>query len=86
MTDLNQAICYHEHGDPFDVLSLANIPLENLGPREVRIELQAATIHPSDFGLIQGSYGKLRSYLLLPEEKGLVKLLKSDRCQRRGVE
>ena len=38
MKNLNQAICYHEHGDPFDVLSSANVPLENLGPREVRIE------------------------------------------------
>ena len=83
MKNLNQAICYHEHGDPFDVLSSANVPLENLGPREVRIELQAATIHPSDFGLIQGSYGKLKELPALPEGKGWVKLLKSDQMSKK---
>ena len=75
MTDLNQAICYHEHGDPFDVLSSANFPLENLGPREVRIELQAATIHPSDFGLIQGSYGKLKELPAVAGREGVGKIV-----------
>ena len=75
MKNLNQAICYHEHGDPFDVLSSDNVPLENLGPREVRIELQAATIHPSDFGLIQGSYGKLKELPAVAGREGVGKIV-----------
>ena len=85
MTDLNQAICYHEHGDPFDVLSLANIPLENLGPREVRIELQAATIHPSDFGLIQGSYGKLKELPAVAGREGVGKIVEVGSDVKEGV-
>ena len=27
---------------------------------EVRVQVLASTIHPSDFGLIQGSYGRLK--------------------------
>ena len=85
MTDLNQAIRYHEHGDPFDVLSLANIPFKNLGPREVRIELQAATIHPSDLGLIHGSYGKLRELPAVAGREGVGKIVEVGSDVKEGV-
>ena len=40
--------------------AFGEIDLPAIGEGEVLIQLQAATIHPSDYGLIQGSYGQLR--------------------------
>ena len=60
MNITNKAVRYKEHGDPSDVLFLEELPVEKLGAREVRIEIVAASIHPSDIGLVQGSYGKLK--------------------------
>ena len=53
----NLAVRYHRHGDPHEVLLLERSIFLQLGRGEVLIQLQAATIHPSDYGLIQGSYG-----------------------------
>jgi len=54
-----QAIRYHEHGKPQDVLRFENIEIADPGADEVQIRLLAATINPSDFGMIGGSYGRL---------------------------
>ena len=53
MSELNQAVRYHQHGKPKEVLKLEELTLGELEPREVRIEIQVSTIHPSDYGLIQ---------------------------------
>ena len=55
-----RAIRYHELGDPREVLEIEEIPVPDLDEGEVLIEMQVATIHPSDIGLINGSYGSLR--------------------------
>lgn len=54
------AIRYHEHGKPEEVLQLETLDLSSPGPGEVQIRMLAAAIHPSDFGMIGGSYGRLR--------------------------
>jgi mitochondrial enoyl-[acyl-carrier protein] reductase / trans-2-enoyl-CoA reductase len=54
-----QAIRYHEHGKPQDVLRFENIEVNDPGAGEVQIRMLAAAINPSDFGMIGGSYGRL---------------------------
>lgn len=75
MKSSNRVIRYHAHGSPFEVLTMEEIPLRELGPREVRIEIQAATIHPSDIGLIQGSYGRLRELPAVGGREGVGKVV-----------
>ncbi len=57
---IGRAVRYHEHGEPGSVLKLEEIPVPEIGEGEVLIQMQATTIHPSDLGLINGSYGRLR--------------------------
>ena len=57
---IQKALQYLEHGDPQAVLSLVEIPVPEPGSGEVLIEMQASPIHPSDLGLIMGSYGRPR--------------------------
>ncbi len=54
-----QAVVYERYGHPAEVLKLSGLPRLPLIPGEVRIRLLAAPIHPSDFGMINGSYGRL---------------------------
>lgn len=59
---MNQiAVRYHEFGDPIEVLKLEELPKPKVGAGEVLIQMKAAAIHPSDFGLINGSYGNLKA-------------------------
>lgn len=55
-----KAIRHHEFGKPQSVLKLESIEKPEPLAGEVRVKLLAATINPSDFGMIGGSYGKLR--------------------------
>lgn len=55
----SQAIVYHRHGDPLEVLELVDRPMPEPGAGAVRIKLLAACVHPSDFGKVAGSYGRL---------------------------
>jgi len=56
-----QAVRYHTHGKPQDVLHLEDIEVPSPAAGEVQIRLVAATINPSDFGMIGGTYGRLPS-------------------------
>lgn len=55
----SRTICYQSHGDPLEVLELENQEVLEPEQGEVRVKLLAACIHPSDFGMIGGSYGSL---------------------------
>lgn len=54
------ALVHEEFGKPEDVLSLKEIDLPPVRQGEVLIQMEAAAIHPSDIGMIGGSYGRLR--------------------------
>ena len=71
----NRAIRYHQHGKPLEVLSLEFVPMPKPAKDEVLIELLASTIHPSDFGLINGSYGKLRDLPAVGGREGVGKVV-----------
>lgn len=55
-----KAIRHHDFGKPEEVLQLEELAMPEPGPGEVRVKLLAATINPSDYGMIGGSYGRLR--------------------------
>lgn len=57
---VKEALVYHQHGEPSEVLQLENMPVPKLGPGEVLLRMRAAAIHPSDLGMIAGSYANLR--------------------------
>ncbi|MEM0965288.1 MAG: 2-enoyl thioester reductase domain-containing protein [Verrucomicrobiota bacterium] len=54
------ALVYEEHGRPEEVLKIKKLELPPLRDGEVKIKMEAAAIHPSDLGMIGGSYGRLR--------------------------
>jgi NADPH:quinone reductase-like Zn-dependent oxidoreductase len=54
------ALIHNEFGKPEEVLRLQEIALPDLQQGEVLIEMEAAAIHPSDLGMVGGSYGHLR--------------------------
>ena len=58
--DSFNALRYHEHGEPRAVLKLETFSLSPCEKGEVMIQMEAAALHPSDIGLINGSYGELR--------------------------
>ncbi len=51
---------YNLHGSANDVIRVANMSLDSCMEREVIVRMEYAAIHPSDFGLINGSYGILK--------------------------
>ncbi|HKK17672.1 MAG TPA: alcohol dehydrogenase catalytic domain-containing protein, partial [Opitutales bacterium] len=65
------AVRHHEFGDPAEVLEVESLPVPEPGPGEVRVKLLAATINPSDYGMIGGSYGRLRELPAVAGREGL---------------
>lgn len=72
---MNLAVRYHEFGDPTKVLQLEELPLPHPKGNEVLVEMLASTIHPSDLGLINGSYGKLRKLPAIGGREGVGKVI-----------
>lgn len=66
-----RAIRHSEFGDPAEVLQLESLPLPEPKPGEVRVKLLAATINPSDYGMIGGSYGRLRELPAVAGREGV---------------
>ena len=66
-----KAICHHEFGKPLDVLRLENVAQLEPKVGEVRVRLLAATINPSDYGMIGGSYGRLRELPAVAGREGV---------------
>jgi NADPH:quinone reductase-like Zn-dependent oxidoreductase len=72
MTDrTHEALVYDELGDPSEVLRLEKLPVPDLGKGEVRVRMRAAAIHPSDFGMIAGSYERLRQLPSIAGREGV---------------
>ena len=73
--DSQRALRYHERGEPLDVLKLEEIPVPEPGEGEVLLEMLATAIHPSDMGLINGSYGNLRELPAVGGREGVGKVV-----------
>jgi trans-2-enoyl-CoA reductase len=67
----SQALVYREHGSTDKVLSLEARALPPVGPGMARIRMLAAVIHPSDFGTVEGSYGRLRELPAVAGREGV---------------
>ena len=65
------AIRHHEFGKPEEVLKLETISVPTPKAGEVRVRLLAATINPSDRGMIGGSYGNLRELPAVAGREGV---------------
>ena len=66
-----KAICHHEFGPPLEVLRLEDVKQAEPQVGEVRVRLLAATINPSDCGMIGGSYGRLRKLPAVAGREGV---------------
>lgn len=62
---------YSSFGKPEDVLFLQRNELIPLQEKQVLIKLLASVIHPSDFGKIQGTYGKLATLPAVAGREGI---------------
>ena len=72
MTDrTQQALVYHQHGEPSEVLRLEETPVPEVGEGEVLLRMRATAIHPSDFGMIAGSYANLRELPAIGGREGV---------------
>lgn len=65
------AIRHHSFGDPSEVLKLETIDQPEPKAGEVRVRLEAAAINPSDYGMIGGSYGRLRALPAVAGREGV---------------
>jgi trans-2-enoyl-CoA reductase len=68
---LQQAIRHHEFGQPLEVLRLEPVEVREPQAGEVRVRLLAAVINPSDYGMIGGSYGRLRELPAVAGREGV---------------
>lgn len=75
-----QALCYEDHGKAEEVVQLRQLPLPALGPNELLVQSLATSIHPSDFGKIQGSYGRLPSLPAVAGREGIGEVLEVGRA------
>ncbi len=66
-----KAICHHEFGLPLEVLRLEDVQQAEPQVGEVRVRLLLATINPSDYGMIAGSYGRLRELPAVAGREGV---------------
>lgn len=66
-----KAIRHHSFGKPQEVLKVETVGKPEPGPGEVRVKLLAAAINPSDYGMIGGSYGRLRELPAVAGREGV---------------
>ena len=72
MTILSQKVLrYHQHGDPTEVLRLEESPVPSLADGDILLRMRAAAIHPSDLGLILGTYANLRELPAIGGREGV---------------
>lgn len=63
-------LCFHETGNPPDVLQLEEDPPRAPGPREVSVRMAFAPVHPADLNLVEGVYGKKPPLPAVPGNEG----------------
>ncbi|XP_059805282.1 enoyl-[acyl-carrier-protein] reductase, mitochondrial isoform X2 [Hypanus sabinus] len=72
-----EALVYHRHGDPVDVIQLERINLSQPGDNDVRIKMLAAPINPSDINMMQGTYAILPDLPAVGGNEGVGQVLET---------
>lgn len=70
-----QALRYREHGKPQDVLQLETLEIAEPGAGEALFALRAAVLHPSDLGMIGGTYGRLPQLPAIAGREGVGEII-----------
>ena len=72
------ALQFHEHGPPEQVLRLEDVPAPALGPNQVRVRMRLAPVNPSDRNYIRGTYGKSpETFPAIPGFEGMGEVVES---------
>lgn len=71
-----QALVYDETGKPLDVLNLREIDVPEPATGEITVVLEASVVHPSDMGMIGGTYGRLRALPAVAGREGVGRISK----------
>ncbi|MDR3229458.1 MAG: 2-enoyl thioester reductase domain-containing protein [Puniceicoccales bacterium] len=72
----SRAVRYHATGKPEAVLHFEETALAPLGDSDALVALEAAVIHPSDLGMIAGTYGRLRPLPAVAGREGIGRVVK----------
>jgi trans-2-enoyl-CoA reductase len=70
------AITFKSFGKPLEVLELEQRPVREPEEGEVLLKVLAAPIHPSDFGIILGKYGKLPELPAVAGREGVAEVVR----------
>jgi trans-2-enoyl-CoA reductase len=69
------AIRYHQYGKLQECLVAEEVSLPEIEPDQVHIKLLAASINPSDFGMIMGSYGQKKELPAVAGREGVGEII-----------
>lgn len=69
------ALRYNEHGAPNEVIHLGKTDLPAMCPTDVVVAMVYAAIHPSDFGMIGGTYGSLKALPATAGREGIGRIV-----------
>lgn len=66
-----QAVRFHEHGNPSEVLRVEEVPLPQPGAGEVLVRMLATPINPSDVQYVEGRYTQTADLPAIPGFEGV---------------
>lgn len=69
------ALVFEAHGDPLEVVELKSLEVNELGAGQVRVQMLAAPLNPSDINILQGVYGDLPSLPAVGGKEGVGKIV-----------
>jgi len=69
------AIRYHDYGNPVECLVAEKVHLPEVGLEQVLIKMLAASINPSDFGIIMGNYGLKKELPTIAGREGVGEII-----------
>jgi NADPH:quinone reductase-like Zn-dependent oxidoreductase len=72
----SMSVRYHATGKPAEVLSFEALPLPPPAADEAVVELEMAVVHPSDLGMISGTYGRLRPLPAVAGREGVGRVVR----------
>jgi trans-2-enoyl-CoA reductase len=70
-----KALTHAEFGRPAEVIRLEERPVRDPGPGEAQLKVLAAAVHPSDFGVILGKYGRLPDLPAVAGREGVAEVV-----------